>query len=248
MNKNRGKLFETKSIKDVFSDRIKNGLKIDEYNTGILNIRIEFQTGEFSDKYLTGAKIPNNIVNIFKEIHPPSNFFKTVPIVPNKTIEDVIGEIVDIKAYDNASPEESVPASIIEACFRILIGIYFVSTGSQKVLEYDVISKHLDAYRKMREEGKNKEAKNYEAKAKKKGKFGWNVGPGRKNRHLILPKGVTYDEAMREAGSRELLYQHTRGGHWHLYWVGSKESQKPIVKWVEETVVKPDLPIRPIKR
>jgi len=237
-----------KSMKEVFKDETFSKLDIDEYNTGILKIRIEFKSEEFPDRYMTGIEISEAMKKEFKGINPPSEFFRNIPIVPNKTIEEVIGDIVDVQAYDDASPEETVPASVIEACFRIIIGIYFVSTGSQKVLEYDVISKHLNAYRKMREEGNEKKASEYEGKAKKKGKFGWNVGAERKDRHLILPKGMTYDEALREAGSRELLYQHTRGGHWHLYWVGSKNNQKPIIKWVEETTVRKDLPIRPIKR
>jgi hypothetical protein len=248
VNYSRDKGIMLKSLKEVFKDDIFSKLEIDEYNTGLIKIRIEFQSDEFQDRYLTGEDIPDEMKKKFKGINPPSQFFRNVPIVPDKTIEEVVGDFVDIQAYDDASPEEVLPASIIEACFRVVVGIYFVSTGSQKVLEYDVITKHLNAYQKMREEGNKEKIKEYEDKAKKKGKYGWNVGSERVDRHLILPKGMTYDEALKEAGSREHLYQHTRGGHWHLYWVGSKGSQKPIVKWVEETTVKPDLPIRPIKR
>ena len=237
-----------KSIKELFNDKAFSKLNIDEYNTSIIKIRIEFKSNEFQDRYFSGVELSDYMKEQCKNVNPPGEFFRNVPIISNATIEDVIGEFVDVKAYDDASPEEVVPASVIETCFRILIGIYFVSTGSQKVLEYDVLSKHLEAYRKMKEEENSKKVKEYEIKARQKGKYGWNVGVERKDRHLILPRGMTYEEALREAGSRKLLYQHTRGGHWHLYWIGSKGSQKPVVKWVEETTVKPDLPIRPLKR
>lgn len=223
-------------------------MRPEDYKMGIIKIRIEFSSKQFSERYLDILDKDSSCRDIFKNINPPGEFFRNIPILPDTTIEKAIGEFVDIQAFDDSDPSEKIPASIIESCFRIIIGIYFVSTGSQKVLEYDVLARHLEAYRRMREDGDNDGCIDYERRAKAKGKYGWNVGADRKDRHLILPKGMTYDEAMREAGSRELLYQHTRGGHWHLYWVGTKVSQQPIVKWVEETTVRPDLPIRPIKK
>ncbi|MCD6436170.1 MAG: hypothetical protein J7L15_07260 [Clostridiales bacterium] len=234
------------TMEDTFSHPIFNSLSIKDSkkDTGMIKVRIDFKPKKCNEVYLSDAEYNPELKEMIKKINPPSMFFRNIPILPEKTIEECIGDFIDTPSKDE--PNSIVPAAVIEACFRVLVGIYFVSTGSQKVLEYDVISKHLNAYRKMREGG-DKKAKQYEEKAKNKGKYGWNVGPERKDRHLILPKGVTYEEALREAGSRELLYRHTRGGHWHLYWIGMNRT-KPIIKWVEETIVKPDLPIRPIRR
>jgi hypothetical protein len=250
VNATRDNIGLLKSVRDMFTDKAFDHLNLSEheFETGIIKVRIDFKSKELSERYVEDIASDENTVNFLKKMNPPGQFFRNIPVVPNRTIEETIGVFVDTPAMGEDFIDEVVPASIIEACFRILVGIYFVSTGSQKVLEYDVISKHLNAYRKMREEGNSKRCQEYEAKAKKRGKFGWNVGSERANRHLKLPKGMTYDEAMKEAGSREHLYRHTRGGHWHLYWTGSKSSQKPVVKWVEETTVRPDLPIRPIKR
>jgi len=246
VNKARSENRMLKTMESSFDHPIfqKLGIKDHKQNTGMIKVRVDFKSKIANDLYLSDVKDMPELKEALRKINPPCMFFRNIPILPDRTIEECIGDFVDVPSRDSST--NSIPSSVIEACFRCLVGIYFVSTGSQKVLEYDVISKHLNAYRKMREEG-DKKAKQYEEKAKKKGKYGWNVGPDRKDRHLILPKGITYDEALREAGSRELLYQHTRGGHWHLYWVGMNRT-KPIIKWVEETTVRKDLPIRPIKR
>ena len=249
VNATRDKVGLLKSVRNMFSDPAFAHLNILEHEreTGIIKVRIDFKTKELSERYIEDITSDKETVNFIKQVNPPGQFFRNIPVVPNRTIEETIGIFVDTPAMVTNFSDEVIPASVIEACFRVLVGIYFVSTGSQKVLEYDVISKHLNAYRKMREDGNSKRCQEYESKAKKKGKFGWNVGSERKDRHLKLPKGMTYDEALRDAGSRDLLYQHTRGGHWHTYKIGEGRKQV-IVKWVEETTVRKDLPIRPIKR
>jgi hypothetical protein len=250
VNNTRKEIGLLQSVNDMFRDDAFSHLNIPEheYETGIIKVRIDFKSEKLADRYIDGLVPSEGVEGLLREMNPPGQFFRNIPVVPNKTIEETIGIFVDTPAMENSFTDETIPASVIEACFRILIGIYFVSTGSQKVLEYDVISKHLNAYQKMREEGNKDKSEEYEKKAKKKGKFGWNVGANRRGRNLILPKGVTYDEAFKQAGSRELLYRHTRGGHWHTYWTGSKDNRKDIVKWVEETTVRSDLPIRPLKR
>jgi hypothetical protein len=209
---------------------------------GIIKVRIDFVSKDpTKSKYFqTGSPELDKIV---QRINTPSVLFRNIEVIPNISIDDAIGEFIDVSIDEF----ESVPASVVEACFRLVVGVLFVSTGSQKVLEYDVITKHLNAYRQMREQNNLSKCKEYEFRARKKGKIGWNIGAERYGRHLILPKGMTYDEAFRDKGSHQLLYQHIRGGHWHLYHVGAGKKQH-IVKWVEDTVVRKDLPIRPIKK
>ena len=62
---------------------------------------------------------------------------------------------------------------------------------------------------------------------------------------LKLPAGVSYEEAIRRAGGREFLYQHMRGGHWHTVKYGVERKLEKVM-WFDETVVRPDLPPKPV--
>ena len=163
------------------------------------------------------------------------------------TIEENLGDIRDIPSH-MSEDGHTVPASIMEACYRLVVAVYFLATGSHKVLEQDVLSKHLKKYRELDPDNTlhQKEKKLIERMAKDKGKFGWNIGRGLEDRHLKLPRGVTYEEAVREAGGRELLYQHVRGGHWHTVRYGHGRQKQKVV-WFDRTTVRPDLPPAPFK-
>ena len=138
-----------------------------------------------------------------------------------------------------------VPASIIDACIRLAVGVCFLSTGSQKILEYDVLSELLEKYRQAKENAP--ERQRIEEKSKKRGKRGWHIGRGYDGRNLILPRGVTYEEAVRSAGGRELLYRHTRGGHWRHQAIGQGWSQSKTI-WIDGMMVRPDLPPKPLDK
>lgn len=157
-----------------------------------------------------------------------------------KTIDECFEPIADVGHEDTGA---IIPASIVEAVLRLTVGVCFLATGSHKILEYDVLKKHLAQYRRLHEE--NQKRKELEKKAKRLGKFGWNIGIDKEGRHLSLPRGVTYAEAIRNAGGRELLYQHVRGGHWHKIRYGEKHSKVKVV-WIDATKVRPDLPPKPI--
>jgi len=226
-------------------DKIFPHSKHKDQKRGVLKVRLDFINKDPNNPYITSAE--PEMQDLLRKINVPSIFIRNIEITPHMTIEKAIGEFVDVEPEDDSifGEKDAVPASIVEACFRLVVGICFVSTGSQKVLERDVLSKHLNAYRERMAEGDTKKCKEIERKAKDKGKFGWNVGIDRHGRHLVLPKGVTYEDAVNKAGGRHLLYQHERGAHWHLYWTG--EGRKtPVVKWVEETTVRSDLPVKPI--
>lgn len=176
-----------------------------------------------------------------KEYSCPGTFNKALIMENNKTIEEEFGteEIVE-KDYNDK--EYIIPSSIVDSCCRLSVAVCFLSTGSHKVLEYDVLSKHLQKYRELED---NNKKKLYEQKAKEKGKFGWNIGVGRGDRNLKLPRGVSYEQAYKDAGGRELLYQHIRGGHWHTVKYGKDKKETKVV-WFEDTVVRKDLPPKPL--
>jgi len=173
----------------------------------------------------------------------PGSFIRLVKMSINDTIEQGI-EIQDFHGLTRDGRPHIIPGEIMDACVRLIVATTFLATGSHKVLEYDVLSKHLNAYREIREENAAKR-KEYEDKAKAKGKFGWNIGSGRGDRGLKLPNGTSYAKACKEAGGREHLYQHVRGGHWHTVRYGEGRKDVKIV-WFEETTVRKDLPPKPI--
>jgi len=177
------------------------------------------------------------------EFQYPGSFMKSVVMPLDETIE----EGIDRDGYIDTTcmgEEYELPASIIDACVRLTIATIFLATGSHKVLEYDVLAKHLEAYRKMRGQDEDK-TKEYEKKARAKGKFGWNIGSGRGDRGLKLPNGVSYAAACQQAGGRELLFQHVRGGHWHSYRYGQGRKEVKIV-WQEDITIRKDLPPKPL--
>jgi hypothetical protein len=158
------------------------------------------------------------------------------------TIEDNIFPSEDDLENNGLFP---VAKNVIDACVRLVVATCFLATGSHKVLEYDVLTKHLNAYREEKNKNKAKR-KDYEVKAKKKGKYGWNIGGGMRGRSLKLPNGVDFETACKNAGGRELLYQHVRGGHWHTVRYGEGR-QKIKVVWFEPTTVRGDLPPAPME-
>ena len=95
-------------------------------------------------------------------------------------------------------------------------------------------------YREMRNKGDLSGCKNTENKAKKKGKFGWNVGKP-KGRRLPLSESGSYGGSGNQGGHHK--YASYRCGHWHRYYVG-KGREKVKINWVNPTEVRPDLPVR----
>jgi hypothetical protein len=173
----------------------------------------------------------------------PGSFHKIVSMPNDETIEQGI-KIQAVSDFDLEGNHFSIPVEVIDACIRLTVATMFLATGSHKVLEFDVLAKHLNAYREMRETNAEKR-KGYEDKAKQKGKFGWNIGSGRGDRGLKLPNGTSYAKACQDAGGRELLYQHVRGGHWHTVKYGKGRKEIKVV-WFEETTVRKDLLPKPL--
>jgi len=172
------------------------------------------------EKYKGDCIVVRNIV-INKEVSIEENFSAQPNIMYNGT-------------------DMSFPSEIQDACIRLIVSTCFIATGSHKILEYDVLQKHLDAYKKLK--GNSERKKKYRQTAKKKGKYGWNIGRD-EGRDLHLPRGVNYVDGIRKAGGRELLFSHIRGGHWHTVCFGSKRLLRKVV-WFDSTVVKPELPCK----
>jgi len=142
--------------------------------------------------------------------------------------------------YSGGSDLKDMSGEAWSTTLKLALGVSLLATGSQKILEYDVLSKHLEAYRKMRDKGDVSECKRIEDIAKKKGKYGWNIGKPRE-RHLPLSEG-SYDGG---TGNRDHHHHFCsyRCGHWHKYHTGTHRTKVKMV-WLNPTVVRPDLPNR----
>jgi len=143
--------------------------------------------------------------------------------------------------------ERAVPASVLSAATRLAVAVSFIATGSEKMLERDIIKKHELAYHAAPEGDPRR--KRWEEKTERLwGKKGWHMGRRRATRRRDLSLGgKTYAEACQEAGGgRALLYQHQRCGHFHTYRTGKGRTGTKVV-WIDETTVKAECPPKPIE-
>lgn len=138
----------------------------------------------------------------------------------------------------------AMPREITEACVRLAIATCFLASGGSRVLERDILSRHLDAY--LKEPQQSPLRAKWEAKSLKYGLGGWHVGRGRQERELHLG-GKSYHDALRESGGRSLFYQHKRRGHFRVVRFGPQK-QQARVDWQDELVIRKDLPPKPLDR
>lgn len=133
-----------------------------------------------------------------------------------------------------------ISSNALETIIKLSLGISLLATGSQKILEYDVLASHLEAYRQMRARNDHAGMQNMEQKARKKGKFGWNVGGLQERR---LPLSQNHAELGTSHNGRQHHFSSYRCGHWHIYRIGKGRIKTKII-WVNPTEVRPDLPPR----
>ena len=173
------------------------------------------------------------------------HFVRHLAIIPGMTIEESVGLIEDSK-LEHSNVEDDTPASIIEAGIRIIMGVCFLSTGSHKVLSHDITKKLMDKYLLLRHQNKKKEMMEVVKKSRKRnGPKGYHIGYQLDGRLLMLPRGVNFNDASVKAGSHKHLYRHTRGGHWRLQRHGKGNKEVKLIR-MEDVVVKPDLPVKPL--
>lgn len=161
---------------------------------------------------------------------------------PDSTIED---GFANLPIAHETMQGVLMPIELTEACIRLAVAVCFLACGGERVIERDVLSRHLDEYRR---EGTSPDRKmQIEATALRNGLGGWHIGRGRSERELRLRKGLSYEDAIREAGGRQLLYQHIRGGHFRRVRYGPKLASERV-QYIDSVMVRPDLPPKPIDR
>lgn len=160
------------------------------------------------------------------------------------TIREIVNEALSINhCYFNLTNKNIDHKGMIASlfpCIRLSLEVSLLATASHKILEYDVLSDQLDAYRKMREKGDLAGAKIIENKSRQKGKYGWNIGKPHARR---LPLSVNDNGHSSNGHNSGHQYCSYRCRHWHKYHVGPNRS-KTVLKLLDVTVVRPDLPER----
>lgn len=180
-----------------------------------------------------GEKGPNGMT-VFS--HQRANF------VAGGTIEEGFGKI----KHPTAEVGVNVPDEIMDASIRLSIAVCFLAVGGGRVVERDILSRHLEAYLAEREDSPKRQA--WEEKSIKYGLGGWHIGRDRCERGLSFTRGVQYADAVRDGQSgRSLLFTHWRGAHFHTYRKGPGRNQLEV-KWIEPIQVRKDLPPKPLKR
>jgi len=136
--------------------------------------------------------------------------------------------------------DEGIPITtkMADLCFRIAVAVCFLSTGADKIVEPDVLSKDLRKYLNAKEQVDTYLIEQLINKAKRRGKFGWTIG-----REIIFPN-LNKNSHGKGTAERELHYAHQRCAHFHTYRFGPKKSLAKV-KFIRQLTVRPDLPAPP---
>jgi hypothetical protein len=166
---------------------------------------------------------------------------KRLPIVAFQVIEitdedelfeTVLERWLGRERYDWDKGRTISDASLMSA-IRLALGTCLLATNADKVIEADVLNRHVERYRHSADPHVREEL--FE-RAKHRGKFGWLVG-----REISLPS--TLRPARDESGEQrgELTRSHLRRGHFHTVLYGKGRSQAKVL-WFKPVLVRPDLP------
>lgn len=193
----------------------------------------------------TAVKVNICDYNKPQDAYKKQSVFTTLKYEEGVKIRDVtdhtIQRVLNKKDFYSDEPDlDDMSGCALSQVLKLSLGVSLLATASQKILEYDVLAKQLEAYRGMKDKGDTSGYKNIENKAKKKGKFGWNIGKPRVRR-LPLSQENSYGNNVGHGSQHN--FTSYRCGHWHKYHVGIGRTQVKI-KWLSPTVVRPDLPAR----
>ncbi|HVC98191.1 MAG TPA: hypothetical protein VND64_31260 [Pirellulales bacterium] len=128
--------------------------------------------------------------------------------------------------------EAPVPNELREQCLRIVVSVCFIATGAAtKLIQPDVFSDDLRRYLEATEKDPPL-AEKLVAKARRKGRLGWNIGRY-EARAFFRPSAAAHGAGSTTRGP--LMHQHQRSAHFRLLPTGK-------VVFVRQTTVRPDLP------
>lgn len=127
------------------------------------------------------------------------------------------------------------PNRVIENAVKLCVVLGFLRNSNQKLITPDVLSKDRRRY----ETATPEQQQTIEAKARRRGKVGWNVG----NDIMFLPDSPTPNGSTPQVQGRELSHAHIRKGHFHAVRYGPGRTKVKLM-WFRPTTVRPDKPFK----
>ena len=125
--------------------------------------------------------------------------------------------------------------TLVANCCKLAVTIGFMANSKSELIEPDILGRDRQRYATGDDAVKAQCAD----RAKRRGKFGWNVG----NDLMFLGEQDSQHHAA-EGERGELNYSHLRGGHPHAVRYG-KGKKKVKIMWFRPTRVRADLPFKP---
>ncbi|HTQ39901.1 MAG TPA: hypothetical protein VMJ32_12805 [Pirellulales bacterium] len=160
-------------------------------------------------------------------LNMPSIHWGRLDMDPDKTIDAAFGGIPD-----NNLPGINISDELRRKCLRLAVSICFLSTGMDKLVEPDILSKDIAAYAEAHRKNDTPRIKTIEERAVRRGKLGFNVGKSEHLRPLINPP----NNADATGTRGELTHSHLRKAHFR------KIATQAVPVFVRPAVVRPDLP------
>lgn len=152
--------------------------------------------------------------------------------------EDSIESCFDLDPHESWYAGVAPDTALRMAILRIVCGVSLLATSSHKVVEPEVLTKHIEQY-KSASESRRKELVR---KAIARGKHGYRVKNPDHERVLVgsLMDAIRDEHDCAKTG-RTLKYSHLRRAHWHIVRCGPQHSQTKVMLFAE-TEVKKGLP------
>lgn len=161
-------------------------------------------------------------------------------IKPNETIPEAIQRATDEVAGTIEEVMFRAMRERLENLFRIIITTGFLSDCPEDMLVIpDVLADDRQKYWTALQKGLTDDAARLAARAKRRGKFGWNVGTN----EMFVGQRPFQNSRSDHGTGRELTYSHIREGHPHAVRHGPGKTLVKI-KWFRPTRVRPDLPFK----
>ncbi len=146
------------------------------------------------------------------------------PLIKGMTVEESLA---------HASSDEVIEAA--SEVLRLALAVSFLATGHDRLIEPDVLSKHLAKFSSPDATEETIEKLHAQATKKRGEGKGYTIG----RRERLLRVAQARNEGLNEEEARHLKHQHQRRGHIHRF----HKSGKLIYKWIPQLTVRPDLPV-----
>jgi hypothetical protein len=144
---------------------------------------------------------------------------------PDRTIEESLNpKSVEVPGLD-------LQDDLRDKLLRLAVSVCFLATGSDRVIEPDVLSKDFATYIEAHRKADSEKVRTIEARAVRRGKLGWNVG----HRERIRPLTSRQGKGEQSESHAALAHQHQRRAHFRVLSTGK-------VTFIRQATVRPDLP------